>query len=98
MTGATVQAVLIVEGRIAAIRDTRGSKVTYKWAEIGGNLVPAETSRGIERIVVGWKRLSDGWLWPKRVEFQDVFTRQDYHWGPESLDFSKVKVKPLGEE
>ena len=98
VTGATVQAVRIVEGRVAAIRDSRGSETSYKWSEVGGFLVPIQSSRGIERLVMKWKRLSDGWLWPKHVEFNDVFTREDYPWGPESLEFSKVKVELLNDE
>ena len=96
-TGAAVQAVRLQGSRIAAIRDGRGVEVSYKWAEVAGQWVPTESSRGIERVAVEWKRVAGGWIWPAKVEFSDVFTREGYSWGPESLEFSKVEVKELGD-
>ena len=87
--------VRLVDGLLAAIQFRSGQTREYKWSQVGRHLVATQIRNGIEIQNYEYEVTTGGWLIPTHVEFLDVFSRDNYKWGPESLTFEAVQVEEL---
>jgi hypothetical protein len=80
----------LVAGELVALRDVEGVESSFDWATVEGARVPREVLRGDERIVLEWKLVADGWLWPTAVTRPGPTTTTSERFGS-----SKLRVSPL---
>lgn len=88
-----VAAVKLSRGQLDQLRLRNGAVQELRLKRIGDHLMVVESELGRERIVTEWKSLDDKTLFPSSARFEDVFTTDDYKWGPEAVTWTDLELR-----
>lgn len=90
---ASVAAVRLRRDRLDALRFTNGVEQELRLERIGEHWMVVERKSGIQRITTSWASLGEGVMLPESARFEDVFTTDDYKWGPERVEWTQLELR-----